>query len=749
MSTERTEVTPVDMTWRRIGTQRPFAVIDEAHLHFVSSWETGCVGGFFEPNDGRSRVPNPLLVVEDGMAKIDGAGIIPSNVHPMSPWVSCEAIIDDVDEEGSIGPALIKDALNYTSAQYDHGAGEIRLTEMNNGVTRTAVATYVATLPLRLTVKIMGRTVSAWVENKLVAVLIPPAAAHPDYCNPEVWKGYCYGLVSVGGPHLVSRLWGGAAGVMGAENILLVTHADGAPYLLGNKVLMTADSHGVGGLEDWNTCIWEVDLDTGFVKVIGRLYFTENFNGIVRHAGGNFVRLQWHEGRAQWLLTVLGFDGWSAHGTTPPRGFDSYAWVQIDLHGENHIRHDQLTPLGFDGVGFGFGANTWKSCDTWNVLCSVSEEAGNANNPLAYAAIRPSYYRGASLDQLSLQWRDNEIGLQMEGGTRCRLNGLDYFHWSSGDAVWPFPVYNSAGDRLGNLRDIGRYGDTSGINSGESWAEWICRPIADGGTAFYAIGNTKEIFDAFGVVNESGVYDITLLDQDRGALALWRADQVSPGREFPEWVNGRKIQSASVFVDPTPSIATGLRAHWPLLVDISDATPFARNLIPLGGGPFFDSPQGVNTNTRGLIATARIFDIAGNWTATLVATAYPPASNGALLRLAQNVELRIHDGLVRVETFDGTAWESVSYPVVNDFAAHRYTVRYLSGVLSLWHDGTNMAEGERAIEPTEGTLAIGCRLTALAAWNLPLPTFEYSFQGWIRDVRIWQRALTDGDIANL
>lgn len=740
----RTEVTPVDMTWERIGTARPFNVIDEGHLHFESAWESGCVGPFFSPNDGQSRLLNELIEVEDGRAKIVGTGVIGSNVHPRAPWVSCQAVIASIAAGGALGPALVKDADHYVAAQYDAAAETIVLTENKAGVPRSASCAIEVTFPLTLTVKIMGSTATAWIGNRVVAVL---TTQYLDYRDPATWDGYRYGLVSTGGDHVVAKLRGGPAGILGAENILLVTRADGSPYLLGNKAVMTADCSGVGMLEDWNTCIWLVDLDTAAVEVIGRIYFTQAFDGVVRHAGGNFVRLQWHPDRGEWLLTVLGFDGWAKLGPTPPRGFDSYAWCDIDLHGENFITHDQLTPLGFDGVGFGFGANVWPVGSDWHALCSITAGAGDYHDPVAYGAIRPSYYIGDSLDDLRLVFRDTAINQQMECGTRCRWQGRDYFHWS-GLAPNPFPVYDAAGNRLGNLRNIGRYGDTPGIDSGESWAEWICRPRPDGRTEFYAVGNTKEVFTAAGVVNQDGAYDIEQFDQDRGSLALWRAHQTSAGREFPVWQNGVPIRAASVFADPEETtLATGLRFAFPLTADGRDLSPFARRLRAVGTVTH-SAPHGAAIGSAsGLYLSELLSGPIEDWTTSIVIKLSGLSLDGSIIIPMQQCNLRIIGNVPRFTALVGEAYENViADTAIADLAAHHILMRMSAGIVSLWLDGVQVGEAEMALESLPGYITAGGQYVGYTGYP-STGYFDQSFSGSLRAAKLWVRALTDAEIA--
>lgn len=732
----RSELTPADLTWRRVALQRPFSTIDERHLHYVSAFEAGHLGEFVTALDGLTRTISPLLTISAGAAMTTGTGLISTHTHPRAPWVSCEATIRALGESGAVGPALIHRNGDALALTFDGTHVTLRKTE---GASSAEISAPVdVTLPATFTLQLTGSTLSAWVGGQLVAVLDGMEPPFIDYRDPAHWAGYHYGLRSIGAGHVVERLRGGPSGVCGAENILTVTHSDGAPYFIGNRVLMTADCSTVGRLEDWNTCLWLVDLDTGRIEVIGRLFFTQEFPGASRIEGGNFVRLQWHAARGRWLLTVLCFDGWTGLGPLPPHGVDQYAWCDLDLYGENHVA--DLRTLGLPTPGNAFAASAWQSGAEWLVAMPSSADAeDDSGTPADWAHLRPALWRGPSLDHLALAWRDLAIGKQMECGTRYRLNGEDYLHFSG---QYPgSPIYTLAGENIGQLRDV-PVGDAPGFlidHPNESWCEWIARPRAEGTTEFFVVGNTTAPFRAEVAALVGGVPTTievgAVYEQARGAITIWKADQVSPGREFPVYRGERQIAPASVFVPAPFSLATGLRAHWPVVAELTDVTPFRRELLALAGG--------------GHLTTTPVFDLAAEWTATLVAQAASTMADSSLLLLGEKVELYVHSHIVRISTFDGAAWEAIPAPfALDDALPHRYAVRHAAGVLSLWIDGVNVAEAARTFITTPGAVALGCRLEPNGyRWYEPAPVSSYHFPGTLSDVRIWQRALSDTELS--
>ncbi|MES2923677.1 MAG: LamG-like jellyroll fold domain-containing protein [Verrucomicrobiota bacterium] len=753
----RSEVTPVDMTWKRVGTARPFQTIDEAHLHFVSNWESGQVGPFYTPNDAQSRILNTSITVANQRAVITtGGGLaksIPCNVQSKAPWVSVEATVYAAPSAGGggVGPAIIRDIDRFIWFKYDHGSGNLQLVEQSNGATIKYVSVaHSPVYPLKLTVKLTGTTITGWVGDKLIAVLSGTPLV--DYRDPAIWATYYYGLRANDVTAQVTKLRAGPSGVLGGENILAVTRGDGSPYFIGKKLVMTGDMHGVGGLEGWNSCILLVDLDTAQMEVIGRIYYSQDFDGVTKLEGGNFTRLQYHEDTGRWLITVLTFHDWGPLGVGSPNGWDSYGWVDIDLYGENFIPKTQLTTLGFLSTpGFGYGAKVWKEGSTWHALCSISASAGNEDDPAAYVALRPCYYTGPSLNSLSPVWRD-ETTPQVEGGTHCRMNGLNYFHWSvAGEyPATAFPTYEAAGTYIGSLKNIGRYGDTVGIDTGESWAEWIPRPTADGKTEFFAIGNTKESFKAT-VVDQSGAFDVDtgFAGINRGAMAVWKADQQTAGLEFPVYQNDIKVRAAATFSTPATSLATGLRVALPLTADGVDSSAFSRN-VSVSGTVGYGVDGATATASSGLWhRELGITPVTGDYTASCVlkyttGTAY----DGFLVNIGLRNNITMISGRPTLTVYNGGSWiAATSSTVILGNTTHHILARKSGTTFTVWLDGVQVATQTIATpDVNPGYLSVGGGINYAGYPNTP--TFSNSMLAPIRAVKIWNRALTNGEIAS-
>lgn len=65
----------------------------------------------------------------------------------------------------------------------------------------------------------------------------------------------------------------GRFGQLGLRDVRLVSHADGAPYRLGDRVLLSATSAGPGFFDTAHTSVWSLDVDSLALEHVSDLFF--------------------------------------------------------------------------------------------------------------------------------------------------------------------------------------------------------------------------------------------------------------------------------------------------------------------------------------------------------------------------------------------------------------------------------------------------------------------------------------------
>ncbi|CAN5472028.1 hypothetical protein BH09ACT12_BH09ACT12_17650 [soil metagenome] len=185
---------------------------------------------------------------------------------PVAPYLAAEV---DLPEPGAAGVAELLFGDDGFAARWNGRTLSLRVTRAGAWRKHTSRRHGTGRSPDAVAVTLTGPFVTGWLreDGAWVARAVVDLAMERDMpdVHDEEWLAR---FEAVGDRS-------GGFGQLGLRDIRLATYADGAPYRVGDEVLLTASSAGPGGFRTAHTSVWSLALsgDTPTLTHRGDLFF--------------------------------------------------------------------------------------------------------------------------------------------------------------------------------------------------------------------------------------------------------------------------------------------------------------------------------------------------------------------------------------------------------------------------------------------------------------------------------------------
>lgn len=183
----------------------------------------------------------------------------------------------------------------------------------------------------------------------------------------------------------------GRFGQLGLRDVRLVSHTDGAPYRLGDRVLLSATSAGPGFFDTAHTSVWSLDVDSLDLQHVSDLFFRRpDAPGAYGDHATHVVR----DGD-RWLVATSTWGDFDRRRPGATVGV-TLAESSADLLGGRHLLDTRPLVLPTEGL---------RSVGVWDPhLVRDGEEwlVGFVSAP-AFFVFHPALASGPSLDALTLR----------------------------------------------------------------------------------------------------------------------------------------------------------------------------------------------------------------------------------------------------------------------------------------------------------------------------------------------------------
>jgi hypothetical protein len=222
--------------------------------------------------------------------------------------------------------------------------------------------------------------------------------------------------LAVGHAGGVERLEAGGFGQLGLRDLRVVSHADGSPYLLDGRALLSATSAGPGFFDTAHTSVWSLDPDTLALEHRSDLFFRRpDRPGVYGDHATHLVRdASPGSGRATWLVATSTWGDFDANRRGASVGV-TLARTDADLLTGRHVLDTEPLALPTDGFG---------SVGVWDPHLVRTEDEWLVGYVSARRFFRfhPVLAAGPSLDRLTVRGVDTRRRAT-EGTTLARLGG--------------------------------------------------------------------------------------------------------------------------------------------------------------------------------------------------------------------------------------------------------------------------------------------------------------------------------------
>lgn len=216
--------------------------------------------------------------------------------------------------------------------------------------------------------------------------------------------------LAVGHAGEIERLEAGGFGQLGLRDLRVVSHADGSPYLLDGRPLLSATSAGPGFFDTAHTSIWALDPDTLALEHRSDLFFRRpDRPGVYGDHATHLVR----DGE-QWLVATSTWGDFDAGRPGAHVGV-TLARTDADLLTGRHVLDTEPLVLPTDGFG---------SVGVWDPHLVRTEDEWLVGYVSARRFFRfhPVLAGGPGLDRLTVRGVDTRRRAT-EGTTLARLGG--------------------------------------------------------------------------------------------------------------------------------------------------------------------------------------------------------------------------------------------------------------------------------------------------------------------------------------
>lgn len=574
----------LDKTWALVSKQRPFQLIDENFIHYISSFNAGHIADLTTIS-GTNPTPT-----SGGQLAVNANSFLKTSTGPKAAWFSVELDLESISVGSTgtaslIGPALIKDASNYVAAVYDSKAGKTQILVNGAVVFQKTLASLTSGI---IYLAATGNALNMWIKSGGRTYFCGTANCSFDLLAPGVISQYKYGLIAFADGtttnHTVNSLRGGVSGGSGVINVRAVTNEDGSPYVYGNKMLFTADytSWGRGNFNFAyeNSTVFAMDIENYAIETVGRLYFHRGNStapSYKRTYGGADIKLSWYESRKKWLLNYV----WSDYDSSYATHNDSYAWLDYEAaFGETIIEEEQLLDYGFNAsvTNLVYDCNVRYINGEWVVIGAETNAAEGAGT---WTLVTPIVFRGSDLSTLNTFDRYTtttflECAMFIKSGGQWYAQ---YYGFNKGKA-WLFS--------LPGLDSVGTFVfGTNATSVRIPGYEWVDVQKNDS-TAHLLVGFDDVDFTIKDIQDSTWTHDWSL-----GNWTVYKANQKTNGYVYNNTIQkqiGFPIRKLRVVASSTGT--SGSPAGSDGDIQYKNGTSFA------GGGPTYNSSNGTLTNPK-------------------------------------------------------------------------------------------------------------------------------------------------------
>jgi hypothetical protein len=214
----------------------------------------------------------------------------------------------------------------------------------------------------------------------------------------------------------VDRVEAGGFGQLGLRDLRVVSHADGTPYLLEGRAVLSATSAGPGFFDTAHTSVWTLDPETLALEHRSDLFFRRpDRPGVYGDHATHLVRdPSTGSGQARWLVATSTWGDFDVNRRGASVGV-TLAHTDADLLAGRHVLDTEPLALptdGFASVGV-WDPHLVRTDDEW-LVGYVSARR--------FFRFHPVLAGGPSLDRLTVRGVDTRRRAT-EGTTLARLGG--------------------------------------------------------------------------------------------------------------------------------------------------------------------------------------------------------------------------------------------------------------------------------------------------------------------------------------